>query len=156
MGALVHLVVVGPMIRRSALVLGSVPLTLAARLAPLRWKNPITRMNWKKLRNPLMLLFAPLHPRLELVGPHSSLLLLRRAWRSPAEIPQAPPPCRRAAGALPQLLLSPCWIKKEETSPGCMCVERGGAVCSALGSDLPRLESPRVRLHQLCSCNASS
>ncbi len=33
---------------------------------------------------------------------------------------------------LHQPLLSPCWIKKEETSPGCMCVERGGAVRSAL------------------------
>ena len=42
------------------------------------------------------------------------------------------PPRRRAAGVLPQLLLSPCWIKKEETSPGCTCVERGGAVRSAL------------------------
>ena len=39
---------------------------------------------------------------------------------------------RRAAGALPQLLLSPCWIKKEETSLGCTCVERRGAVRSAL------------------------
>ena len=44
-----------------------------------------------------------------------------------------PWPRRRAAGALPQLLLSPCWIKKEETSPGCTCAERGGAVSSALG-----------------------
>ena len=47
-------------------------------------------------------------------------------------MPQAPPPRRRAAGALPQLLLSPCWIKKEETSRGCTCVERGGAIRSAL------------------------
>ena len=60
------------------------------------------------------------------------LLLLRSAWRSPAGTLQAPPPCRRAAGALTQLLLSPCWIKKEETSPGCQCVERGGAVRSTL------------------------
>ena len=35
----------------------------------------------------------------------------------------------------PQLLLSPCWIKKEETFPGCTCVERGGAVRSALRSE---------------------
>ena len=41
-------------------------------------------------------------------------------------------PRRRAAGVLPQLLLSPCSIKKEETSPGCTCVERGGTVRSAL------------------------
>ena len=61
------------------------------------------------------------------------LLLLRSAWQSPAGEPRAPPPpCRRAAKALPQLLLSPCCIKKEETSPGCTCVEHGGAVRSAL------------------------
>ena len=41
-------------------------------------------------------------------------------------------PCLIDCGVLPQLLLSPCWIKKEETSPGCTCVERGGAVLSAL------------------------
>ena len=61
------------------------------------------------------------------------LLLLRSAWRSPAGEPRAPsPPCRRAVEVFPQLLLTPCWIKKEETSPGCTCVERGGAVRSAL------------------------
>ena len=59
-------------------------------------------------------------------------LLLSSAWRSPAGELQDPPPHRRAAGALPQLLLSPCWIKKDETSPGCTCVERGGAVRSVL------------------------
>ena len=58
--------------------------------------------------------------------------LLRSAWRSPAGEPQAPPPRRRVAETLTQLLLSPCWIKKEETSPGCTCVERGVAVRSAL------------------------
>ena len=42
------------------------------------------------------------------------------------------PPHRRAAGVLPQLVLSPCWIKKEEASPGCTCVEHGGAIRSAL------------------------
>ena len=35
-------------------------------------------------------------------------------------------------GVFPNLSLSPCWIKARETSPGCMCVERGGAVRSAL------------------------
>ena len=60
-------------------------------------------------------------------------LLLHSAWRSPAGEPRAPPPPRcRAVGVLPQLILSPCWINKEETSPGCMCVERGGAVRSVL------------------------
>ena len=34
---------------------------------------------------------------------------------------------------LHQPLPPPCWIKKEETSLLCMCVERGGAVRSALG-----------------------
>ena len=37
-------------------------------------------------------------------------------------------------GVFPNLSLSPCWIKAWETSPGCTCVERGGAVRSALGS----------------------
>ena len=37
-------------------------------------------------------------------------------------------PRRRAAGVLPQPLPPPCWIKVRETSPGCTCVERGGAV----------------------------
>ena len=37
------------------------------------------------------------------------LLLLRSAWRSPAGEPRDPsPPCCRAIGVLPQLLLSPC------------------------------------------------
>ena len=35
-------------------------------------------------------------------------------------------------GVFPNLSLSPCWIKAWETSPGCTCVERGGAVRSAL------------------------
>ena len=85
------------------------------------------------------------------------LLLLRSAWRSPAGEPRAPsPPCRRAVGVFPQLLLSPCWIKKEETSPGCTCVERGGTVVRCLDRIRPRSESLRVRLHQPRSCNASA
>jgi len=35
-------------------------------------------------------------------------------------------------GVFLNLSLSPCWIKAWETSPGCTCVERGGAVRSAL------------------------
>ena len=42
------------------------------------------------------------------------------------------PSCCRWSN-LPQPLLPPCWIKKEETSPSRTCVERGGAVRSALG-----------------------
>src|SRR4051812_13118449 len=37
-------------------------------------------------------------------------------------------------GVFLNLSLSPFWIKAWETSPGCTCVERGGAVHSALGS----------------------
>ena len=37
-------------------------------------------------------------------------------------------------GVFLNLSLSPCWIKAWETSLGCTCVERGGAVRSALGS----------------------
>ena len=37
---------------------------------------------------------------------------------------------------LHQLLLPPCWIKKEETFPLRTCVERGGAFRSALGSSV--------------------
>ena len=40
---------------------------------------------------------------------------------------------RAAAGAISLNLSSlPCWIKKEETSPGCTCVEREGVVRSTL------------------------
>ena len=35
-------------------------------------------------------------------------------------------------GVFLNLSLSPCWIKAWETSPGCRCVERGGAVRSTL------------------------
>ena len=85
------------------------------------------------------------------------LLLLRSAWRSPTGEPRAPsPPCRCAVRVLPQLLLCPCWINKEETSPGCTCVERGGAVVRRLDRNRPRSESLCVRLHQPCSCNASA
>ena len=66
---------------------------------------------------------------------HEYLLPVFSAWRSPAGIPPPPsPPRRRAAGFLRQLLLPPCWIKKEETSPSCTCEERGGTVASVLGS----------------------
>ena len=37
---------------------------------------------------------------------------------------------------LHQLLLPPCWFKKEETSLLRTCVEHGGAVRSALGSSV--------------------
>ena len=49
----------------------------------------------------------------------------------------------------PQLLLSPCWIKKEETSPGCTCVECGGTVLRCLNRIRSRSESLRERLHRI-------
>ena len=42
---------------------------------------------------------------------------------------------------LPQPLLPPCWIKKEETWLFRTCVERGGAVRSVLGSSVIRITS---------------
>ena len=42
---------------------------------------------------------------------------------------------------LPQSLLPPCWIKKEETWLFRTCVERGGAVRSVLGSPVIRITS---------------
>ena len=57
---------------------------------------------------------------------------------------------------LPQPLPPPCWIKAQETSPGCTCVERGGTVVRCLDRIRPRSESLRVRLHQPRSCNASA
>ena len=68
------------------------------------------------------------------------------------------PPRRRAAAGVvfPNLPLSPCWIKAWETSPGCTCVERGGAVVRRLDRNQPRSESLRVRLPHPRSCNASA
>ena len=72
-------------------------------------------------------------------------------WRSPASLSPPLPRCfvklcwiatlfhhHHAVvllldGFFLNLSLSPCWIKAWETSPGCTCVERGGAVRSALG-----------------------
>ena len=59
-------------------------------------------------------------------------LPLAEAWRSPAETRYI----HHHAVVLLDLhqpLLPPCWIKKEETSLLRTCVERGGAVRSALG-----------------------
>ena len=96
-------------------------------------------------------------------------------WRSPT--PLLPPPlprclakpCRIATllhhhhavvllldGVFLNLSLSPCWIKARETSPGCMCVERGGTVVRCLDRNQPRSESLRVRLPHPRSCNASA
>ena len=56
----------------------------------------------------------------------SSLPVLGEAL--PGDLVSPSTPRRRAAGLLPQPLPPPCWIKVRETSPGCMCVERVGAV----------------------------
>ena len=67
----------------------------------------------------------------------------RRSSAKPCRDPLHPPPRRCAAGS-PSTSPSPCWIKKEETSLHHTCVERGGAVRSALGHR--RFGSRRVRL----------
>ena len=97
-------------------------------------------------------------------------------WRSPPPLPCPPPLPRCLAkaceiatllhhhhavvllldGVFPNLSLSPCWIKAWETSPGCTCVERGGAVVRRLDRNQPRSESLRVRLLHPRSCNASA
>ena len=59
-------------------------------------------------------------------SPSSSLPALGEAL--PGDLVSPPTPRRRVAGLLPQPLPPPCWIKVRETSPGCTCVERGGAV----------------------------
>src|SRR3954466_9651042 len=75
------------------------------------------------------------------------LLLMAQPCFSPPPLPRClAKPCRIATllhhhhavvllldGVFLNLSLSPCWIKAWETSPGCTCVERGGAVRSALG-----------------------
>ena len=96
------------------------------------------------------------------------------SWRSPTPLPPPLPrclakPCRIATllhhhhavvllldGVFLNLSLSPCWIKAWETSPGCTCVERGGAVVRRLDRNQPRSESLRVRLPHPRSCNASA
>ena len=77
---------------------------------------------------------------------------LTSPWRSPTSLSPhisrcLAKPCRIATllhhhhavvllldGVFLNLSLSPCWIKAWETSPDCTCVEREGAVRSALGS----------------------
>ena len=60
----------------------------------------------------------------------------RSAWRSPAGIPLLPPPRRRAAGS-PSTSPSPLLDQEGgDVSPNRTCVERGGAVRSALGSSV--------------------
>ena len=67
-------------------------------------------------------------------SPSSSLAVLGEALLEY----HAPPPPHAVVllldGVFINLSLSPCWIKAWETSPGCTCVEHGGAVRSALGS----------------------
>ena len=87
-------------------------------------------------------------------SPSSSLAVLGEAL---LECHAPPPPPRRRAAAgwiFPNLSLSPCWIKAWEMSPGCTCVERGGAVVRRLDRNQPRSDSLRVRLLHPHSCNA--
>ena len=101
---------------------------------------------------------------------HEMISLLAQPYPSPSSSPAVlgealrdchappPPPRRRAAAgrSLPNLSLSPCWIKAWETSPGCTCVERGGTVLRCLDRNQPRSEPLRVRLLHPRSCNASA
>ena len=131
------------------------------------WPPPPSRSIW---RGPAPLSLAPInrgevggkwnpHPRHSPPPPQHLLLLPRRLAK----------PCRSTTllqhhhavvllldGVFPNLSLSPCWIKAWETSPGCMCVERGGAVVRRLDRNQPRSESLRVRLPHPRSCNASA
>ena len=140
-------------------------------------RRPLLRLD---LRGPAPLSLAPIYMRGVGGQPHHMF------WRSPPPLPSTPPlprclakPCRIATllhhhhaivllldGVFLNLSLSPCWIKAWETSPGCTCVERGGAVRSALGS--PVIGSRRERLLQprsferfraiykvVCRCNLS-
>ena len=60
-------------------------------------------------------------------APPQGAYIKERGGRAAAPQALAPP------SPLLHLSLSPCWIKAWETSPGCTCVERGGAVRSTLG-----------------------
>ena len=89
---------------------------------------------------------------LYIVGVFGAAIHMRTSlsWRNPTPLPPRlsqclAKPCWSATllhhhhaivllldGVFLNLSLSPCWIKAWETSPGCTCVERGGAVRSAL------------------------
>ena len=62
---------------------------------------------------------------------HTSVSLTQGTGEALQDSPLHPPPRRRAAGS-PTTSPPPCWIKKEVTLLYRTCVERGGAVRSAL------------------------
>ena len=108
------------------------------------WPHPPGRLDLLGPAPPLALLYIVGRWRTSylclwcLPLPLQHILLLHRAWRSPAGVLQL-----HHHHAVVLLLEpssstspSPCWIKKEETSLLRTCVERGGAVRSALGSSV--------------------
>ena len=122
---------------------GGLHLTWEALLPP--WPHPLGWETLKGAQPP-----SPLYI-LEVLGLPTHEF--SPSWCSPTSLPTPPlpwclaKPCRIATllhhhhavvllldGVFLNLSLSPCWIKAWETSPGCTCVERGGAVRSALGS----------------------
>ena len=120
-------------------------------------RRPPSRSIW---RGPAPLSLAPINR-----GGWEGSRTTSKAQPLPSATP--PPPPRELGEALPENCHSttttpscccwspPCWIKVRETSPGCTCVERGGAVVRRLDRNQPRSESLRVRLLHPCSCNAS-
>ena len=104
---------------------------------------------------------CPTHDLLSLLAqpylpPSSSLAVLGEALLEYCAPPPPPRRCAAAGRSLPNLSLSPCWIKTWETSPGCTCVERGGTALRCSYRNQPRSESLRVRLPHPRSCNASA
>ena len=68
------------------------------------------------------------------LSPFSSPAVLGEALQDFHAPPSPPRLVLLLDGVFLNLSLSPCWIKAWETSLGCTCVERGGAVRLALGS----------------------
>ena len=130
-------------------------------------RRPLLRLD---LRGPAPLSLAPIY----ICG--GGRAAAPKFWCSPPPLPSPAPlprclakPCKIAPlllhhhavvllldGVFPNLSLSPCWIKAWETSPGCTCIERGGAVVWRLDRNQPRSESLRVRRRHPHSCNASA
>ena len=142
---------------------GGAPLAWGASLPP--WPPTPSRSIW---RGPSPLFLAPINRGVEGGLPHhiqGAAPPLPNTSPPPRELGEAlPENCHSITATpscccwspLPQPLPPPCWIKVQETSPGCTCVERGGTVVRCLDRIRPRSESLGVRLHRPRSCNASA